>query len=111
LPPGYAPLVSVLEFERHCMFEGWGAVSNKGDEEMPYVIQSYRTIGLEQEAAALEKVFSAYSLHAGDEDEAYHDSLRKAYRSVPNDFPEMEDRVPIMLEYVRAHPELFAVSR
>jgi hypothetical protein len=110
LPAGYAPLVSVLEFERHCMFEGWTAVSNKGADEMPYIIASYRALGLPQEAVALSKVFDAYSLCAGDEDEEFHEKLSEAYRSVPNNTPEMEDRVPHLLAYVRANPGLFGVA-
>lgn len=110
LPSGYAPIVSVLEFERHCMFEGWTAVSNKGADEMPYIISSYHALGLPQEAAALSKVYEAYSLWAGDEDEEFHERLSEAYHSVPNSTPEMEDRVPIILAYVRANPCLYGVA-
>lgn len=108
LPPGYGPLVTVLEFERHCQFEGWTAVSNKGAEETVSIIESYRVVGLSDEAAALSKVLEAYVALADDEDEAFHDKLGAAYRSMRNSTPEIEDRIPVILAYVRNNPSLFA---
>lgn len=59
MPVGYEPLLLVLEFERHCAFEGWTAVSNKGEDEMREIIAAYRELGLGDEAAALEAVTAA----------------------------------------------------
>ena len=105
LPKGYASLIDVLEFERHCQFEGWTAVSNRSSE-MKRIIASYRFVGLAQEAAALTAVVAAYE-KIDDDDEGFHDILGKAYGSVENDTPDVEDRTPILFTFVREHPELF----
>jgi hypothetical protein len=106
LPKGYAPLINVLEFERHCQFEGWHAVSNRSDV-MPLIIQSYRFVVLADEANALTKVFEAFQT-VDEESEHFHEVLTAAYGSVPNTTPEIEDRLPLILNFVRSHPEVFA---
>jgi hypothetical protein len=109
LPAGYEPLVLVLEFERHCSFEGWTAVSNRS-EEMPSIIDAYRFLGLEDEANALAAVFQAYIDLGNDDHIHFHDILGRAYKSVPNRSPESEDRYPFILTFVRSNPRLFGVA-
>jgi hypothetical protein len=109
LPAGYEPLILVLEFERHCAFEGWTAVSNRS-EEMPAIIDAYRILGLDDEANALQVVFEAY-VDLGDDDHIeFHDVLGRAYKSVPNRSPEPEDRYPVILAFVRNNARLFGVA-
>jgi len=110
MPPGYEPLITVLEFERHCQFEGWTAVSNRADE-MESIVKGYRFTGLEDEAVALSKVLVAYNQLADDDIEEFHDILGKAYGSVKNATPEIEDRIPVILGFVREHEELFYEAR
>lgn len=113
LPRGYRPLIDVLEFERHCQFEGWTAVSNKGAEEMRRIIESYALVGLPDEARALAAVTDAYLQLPSDEDPAFYDVLRKAYvaaRGAGADFDDrIEDRLPHVFRFVRNHPEWFGV--
>jgi hypothetical protein len=109
LPPGYRPLVLVLEFERHSQFEGWAAVENRADD-LQEIIAAYRYMGLHDEAAALTAAIEALARTSGDDEDAFHDALASAYRSVPNATPEYEDRVPRILAFVRAHPELFSAK-
>jgi hypothetical protein len=113
LPKGYQPLIDVLEFERHCQFEGWTAVSNKGVNEMRRIIESYRFIGLLDEARALSAVTYAYSLIPDDEDPSFYDVLSQAYASASHQTAEFEDRIedrlPLVFQFVRTHPELFGV--
>ena len=105
LPKGYRPLLYALEFERHCQFESWLAVSNRADD-MPDIIESYRFLGLPDEARALSAVFDAYQTVDDDADDFY-DVLGKAYSSVPNRTSGFEIRIPLILAFVRANPELF----
>jgi hypothetical protein len=110
LPSGYAPLVLVLEFERHCQFEGWTTISNKGETGMHEIISAYRELGLADEADALSRVTAAYIALADDDHEDFHEILGAAYRSVPHSTPEIEDRLPLIFGYVRSNPALFAVE-
>ncbi len=107
LPAGYRPLSLVLEFERHCQFEGWTAVENRFDDLLD-IIASYRFVGLGDEANALAVVKDAFESLASDDDGAVENALGAAYKGVPNTTPEYEDRVPLLLGFVRANPELFA---
>jgi hypothetical protein len=107
LPRGYRPLVTVLEFERHSQFEGWGAVENRADDMLD-IIQSYRFLGLDAEANALEAVRQAHRDLDTEDQEQLADVLSKAYRSVPNPMSEEEDRMTALFAFVRAHPEMFA---
>lgn len=113
LPQGYQPLIDVLEFERHCQFEGWTAVSNKGVDEMRRIIESYRFFGLQDEARALSAVTDAYSLLADDDDPSFYDVLRQAYASASRQTAEfdecIEGRLLHLFQFVRSHPELFGV--
>ncbi len=110
LPEGYYHLVQVLEFERHCQFEGWTTVSNKGAHEMRDIIQSYPFVGLPDEANALAAVTDAYAALASDDDERFHDALNMAHSSVPNRTPEIEDRLPVLFAFVRNNPRYFGVD-
>lgn len=109
LPPGYEPLLRVLEFERHCQFEGWTAVSNKGADEMRFICESYQVLGLDDEARALTAVTEAYVKLGDDDHDDFHEILGQAYRTTPNETPEIEDRLPLIFAFVRAHPALFGV--
>ncbi|MEW6679074.1 MAG: hypothetical protein AB1421_14250 [Pseudomonadota bacterium] len=113
LPRGYPPLIDVLEFERHCQYEGWTAVSNKGLVEMARIIDSYRTVGLDAEARALAAVTEAYSRLADDDHPDFHDILRQAYAGAQGqtgDFDEgIENRLSQVLRFVRTHPDWFGV--
>ncbi|MDX2219366.1 MAG: hypothetical protein SF172_10115 [Burkholderiales bacterium] len=107
MPPGYKPLLLVLEFERHCAFEGWTAVSNKGETDMAEIIAAYREVGLDDEASALVAVTAAYVGLGDDDHPDFHELLGKAYRSVPNATPDEEDRAVVILKFVRENPALF----
>ncbi|WP_171159767.1 hypothetical protein [Usitatibacter palustris] len=105
LPKGYEPLLYVLEFERHCQFEGWTAIGNRSSD-MGRIIESYRVLGLADEASALEAVVAAAE-KISDNDDEYHDVLGKAYGSVANKTPDIEDRLPLIYAFVRGHPDWF----
>jgi len=111
MPAGYEPLLLVLEFERHCAFEGWTAVSNKGQNEMGQIVEAYRTLGLTEESAALEAVTAAYVALANDDHPDFQDILGTAYGSVPNKTREEEDRAPLIWAYVRSNSALFCARR
>ncbi|HEV2606778.1 MAG TPA: hypothetical protein VGT79_02230 [Xanthomonadaceae bacterium] len=106
LPRGYRPLVTMLEFERHQQFEGWTAVENRCDD-MLEIIESYRFLGLDDEANALEAVRKAYAALDTEDPERLSDVLSEAYHSVPNSQSEEEVRMTAVYAFVRAHPELF----
>lgn len=108
LPKGYAPLVAAMEFELSCQNEGWVAISNAGEEGMQSVIEAYRYLGLNDEAAALASVLQKY-LEIDDEDEKFHQILSDAYDSVKNSTPELEDRLVVVRNFVRENGRLFAV--
>lgn len=109
LPEGYAPLVAAMEFELSCQNEGWIAISNTGEESMQSVIDAYRYLGLNDEAAALASVLQKY-LEIDDEDEEFHQLLGDAYGSVKNSTPELEDRLVVVRSFVRENGRLFAVT-
>lgn len=109
LPPAYIALMLVVEFERHCQFEGWTAVSNKGADEMQVIIQAYEWVGLQDEARALKAVLEAYVKLGDDQHESFHEILGQAYNSAENTTQDIEDRLPVILSFVRAHPEYFGV--
>ena len=96
----------MLEFERHQQFEGWTAVENRADD-MLEIIASYRFLGLDGEANALEAVRRAYATTDTEDPEQLEDVLSNAYRSVPNSQSEEEDRMTAVYAFVRVHPELF----
>jgi hypothetical protein len=106
LPRGYRPLVTMLEFERHQQFEGWAAVENRADD-MLEIIGSYRFLGLDGEANALEAVRKAHAALDTEDPERLEDVLSKAYRSVPNSQSDEDDRMASVYAFVRAHPDLF----
>jgi len=106
LPRGYEPLVTMLEFERHQQFEGWTAVDNRADD-MREIIESYRFLGLDDEANALEAVRKAHEALDDDDPELVEDVLSEAYRSVPNSQSDEDDRIVSVFAFVRMHPELF----
>lgn len=106
LPRGYRPLVTVLEFERHQQFEGWTAVDNRAGD-MLEIIESYRFLGLDGEANALEAVRQAHAALDTDDPEQLEDVLSEAYGSVPNSQSDEEDRMTSVFTFVRTHPELF----
>ena len=106
LPRGYEPLVTMLEFERHQQFEGWTAVDNRADD-MLEIIESYRFLGLDDEANALEAVRTAHAALDTDDPEQLEDVLSEAYRSVPNSQSDEDDRIVSVFAFVRTHPELF----
>ncbi|WP_139798877.1 hypothetical protein [Andreprevotia lacus] len=112
LPPGYAPLLAVLEFERHCNFSGWLAVSNEGAEQMQCIVDSYRTLGLEDEAHALARVCDAWSHMDRGNEEAYfaqlEDVCARAYGAEPNATSDTRIRLKTIMAFVRRHPEQFA---
>jgi hypothetical protein len=110
MPAGYEPVLLVLEFERHCAFEGWTAVSNKGEEEMGKIIAAYNTLGIAGEASAPEAVTAAYVALDDDDHSEFHDILGEAYRSVENSTSEEDDRAPIVWEFIRQNPTLFSVN-
>jgi hypothetical protein len=106
LPRGYRPLVTMLEFERHQQFEGWTAVENRADEMLD-IVESYRFLGLDGEANALEAVRKAHAAMETEDPEDLDDVLSKAYHSVPNSQSEEEVRMTAIYAFVRTRPELF----
>ncbi len=107
LPQGYAPLITVLEFESNCQFDGWVAISNEGVDRMQDIIQAYRYFNLSDEAEALQTVVEA-SASTDVYAEDYETILGAAYGSVRNSTPEFEERLSILVKFVQDHPEEFA---
>jgi hypothetical protein len=107
MPVGYEPLLRVLEFERHCAFEGWTAVSNKGEGEMTRILNAYSSLDMHEEAAALNAVVAAYVELSNNDHPEFHDILAKAYRSVPNSTGDEYSRASFVRAYVRNNPHLF----
>jgi hypothetical protein len=109
LPAGYAPLFTVLDFEAACQYSAWRAVARYDTEEMRAIVAAFRTLGLDDESRAIEAVAAAYALAAtGEGDEFdYEGVLGAAYSSVPNRTRDIEDRLPLVFAYVRAHPQEF----
>ena len=60
LPPGYRIVRYVLRFETHCKFSSWLAIENVGMFDMEWTRDSYRRIGLDEEAEALELAEKAW---------------------------------------------------
>jgi hypothetical protein len=113
LPPGYAPLVTVLEFESHSQFEGWGAPANHRVAGMRTIVEAYRSLGLAQEADALHRVTEVLATYPDVMDAKFDygrwvEEAGAAYSTVPNDTPQFEDRIPAILAFVRSNPRLFA---
>jgi hypothetical protein len=106
LPHGYRPLLDVLEFERHRQFEGWTAATNHGPERLNAISRSYAEVGLPDEAAALEKVANVLSEVVEITDDT-DNALEDAYCSVRNRTPTIEERLPVILSFVRANPMAF----
>jgi len=110
LPEGYAPLIRMLDFELSCQNEGWLAFCNSGEEEMRSVIEAYRYLRLDDEAAALSFALQKYR-EVDDEDEEFHQLIGVAYGSVENKTPELEDRLTVVRNFVREHSQLFATTK
>jgi len=110
LPAGYAPLVRVMDFELCCQSEGWNAVGNISEIEMSDVIASYKFFGLQDEARALASVLAKHKEGIDENSDQYHTEMGKAYKSVSNLTPELEDRLTCVREFVRNNCELFGVE-
>jgi hypothetical protein len=105
----------LLEFERHSQFGGWIAISNHGDEDMRMIVEAYRSLGLAQEADGLAAATTAarpfpHCTAPGFDGAAFNDAVSAAYGSKPNDTPAFEDRIPLILAFVRDNPRLFAAA-
>ncbi|MBN8427957.1 MAG: hypothetical protein J0L65_10855 [Xanthomonadales bacterium] len=77
-PRGDTPLLDVLEFERHCQFEGWTAVRNNGTEYMRRIVESHACASLPEEARALAAVSDTSSRLPNPDVVEFHATLRKA---------------------------------
>ncbi|HRD72337.1 MAG TPA: hypothetical protein PK216_04860 [Aquimonas sp.] len=112
-PRGDPPLLDVLEFERHCQFEVWTAVSNNGTEAMRWIVESDACVGLPEEAHALAAVNEANSRSPNPDVPEFHDILRKAYITALGDFTDFDDhtetRLPRIFDLVRSQPDWFDV--
>ncbi|MBL4773712.1 MAG: hypothetical protein JKX98_08980 [Alcanivoracaceae bacterium] len=106
MPKGYDIILNVLEFERHCQFSGWYAICNRSDS-MHNIINCYQQIGLEEEATALHTVWKAYNDLLDDNIEEFSEILSKAYREIPSSTPNIEDKIPYILKFIRNNTDLF----
>ena len=100
LPPGYRIVRYVLRFETHCKFSSWLAIENVGPFDMEWTRDSYRRIGLDEEAGALELAEKAWYDAGGDEGNGY-DAAGEAYRSVENQHQDEDDRWFHILDLLR----------
>ena len=91
LPPGYRTVRYVLRFETHCKFSSWLAIENVGQFDMEWTRDSYRRIGLDEEAGALELAEKAWYDANGHEGNGY-DEARDAYQSVENPYQDEDER-------------------
>lgn len=91
LPEGYRIVRYVLRFETHCKFSSWMAIQNVGPHDMEWTRDSYRRIGLNEEATALELAEKAW-YDAGGHDGNGYEAAGEAYRSVSNPHQDEDDR-------------------
>lgn len=77
---------------------------------MPMIIQSYRFLGFEEEAMALTAVMEAYGKLSSRDGEEFYDALSKVYESISNPNQEIEDRIPLILKFVRENPKFFVAQ-
>jgi len=91
LPPGYRIVRYALRFETHRKFSSWLAIENVGQFDMEWTRDSYRRIGLDEEAEALEFAEKAWYDANGDEGNGY-DAARNAYQSVENPYQDEDER-------------------
>lgn len=69
LPAGFRIALAVFELEDGFANEGWTAIGNMGIDRLLEVLSAYRTIGLDDRAAALSRVIDTF-VAAADDDEA-----------------------------------------
>ena len=81
----------VLRFETHCKFSSWLAIENVGPFNMEWTRDSYRRIGLDEEAEALELAEKAWYDADGHEGNGY-DAALEAYLSVKNPHQHEDER-------------------
>ena len=65
LPPGYALVAHLFDWEAQCQSESWQAFSNRAST-INSVIDAYNVVGLPQEAEALRYARAAWNASSGD---------------------------------------------
>lgn len=105
IPVGYKLAAYIYHWESNCLFSGWYAIENYRDM-LPAIIDSYKQVGLTQEARALELANEAW-----DSEEQDHDKVGAAYGSVDNPYKEEDDRFDYLSNYFKTNAsKLFYAS-
>lgn len=93
LPRAYAQVAYLFDWEAQCQASGWCAFNNRADV-IDLVLQSYREIGLENEASALTS-----ALHVWKESDGNLEATSAAYEKHRHQFSVDLDRLEHMVCY------------
>jgi hypothetical protein len=93
LPNGYRLVAYLFDWEAQCQFSGWQAFGNR-ESTIDGVIESYRFVGLNCEADALQRGFDAWLASDGDDD-----AVTLAYDEIPNEYTVDLDRLEFLVSY------------
>lgn len=93
LPEGYVLAAYLFDWEAQCQFDGWSALGNRSST-MPRVLSSFRAVGLDGEAEALDQAWSVWRATGGDTD-----ATSSAYSGVRHEYSIDLDR----LEYLACY--------
>ena len=93
LPPAYAHVAYLFDWEAQCQFSGWYAFENRA-ESIDRVIEGYSEIGLRAEAEAL-----SAALKAWQDSDGSHEATSAAYNELRHELSVDLDRLEHMVCY------------
>jgi hypothetical protein len=102
VPKGFRLAYPIFSLEDGYMGDGWTALTNAGEHELPAAIWAYREIGLPAEAAALSAALQAIRKSPDDEEAA-----RNAYMAANDPAASDETREKFLFDYFVANRSSF----
>jgi len=102
VPPGFRLAWPIFSLEDDYHFNGWTAISNAGETILRNAVESFRSIGMQEEATALEAALRVYLTDPENEE-----GWAAAYRSVPNPYEEGDNKNEALRAYFSRNRHLF----
>ncbi|MFZ6873357.1 DMP19 family protein [Undibacterium sp. Di27W] len=102
IPIGFKLAYAIFRLEDDYDVNGWTALTNAGEDELPVVIAAYQYLGFDSEAAALSAALQSCRLAPDDDDAA-----ERAYKSVDDIYRDDDIRRTALLKYFKAHANLW----
>ena len=101
-PEGFRIAFPIFWLEDDYAFNGWTALTNASEWVLPKAVEAFRTLGMEEEAAALHAAQRALI-----EDPGNTDAAEAAYKSVRNPYKNERKKTDKILEYFWRNRKMF----